>query len=384
VSASEVALTWTDAASNETGYRVERSANGGATFAPVGLELAPDSEAYTDTTCAAPSAYTYRVVALGPGGDAASGAVPIRFDVALAPTIGLATATSSTTVSVAWTQNAPDAVSATVYRSTDDVTFTPVATPAPTDGSWEDSGLTPETTYHYRVTATNLIGESVQSASATATTAPAPLIPPDAAPTGFAAGTATYNSVPLTWSCAATNETGFKIWRSTSNTFPGGAATYLPAANATSFTATGLSASTTYYFWIAATNPQGDNPTTPSTSVTATTLQPPPVAPSGLTAVAYMPPRSLTYTGIKFAWVDNATTETGFKLEGAAYDALQKAPCGYLGIRWTSVATVSANTVTFLQSFVRLPASGSKSCFRVLAYNGSGNSAASVAVFTMP
>jgi hypothetical protein len=381
VSDTEILLGWTDNATNETGYRVERSVDDGATWIPLGFELAPGAEVYTDDTCAAPESYRYRVRALGAGGSSLSGVVTVPFDVAAAPTLDSATATSSTTIGLAWTNNASDAVGFTVYRSTDDATFAPVATlDDPTAVAWGDSALTPSTLYYYRVTASNVVGESVQSASASATTSAPPPTPPDAAPTGFAAGTPTYNSVPLTWACAATNESGFKIWRSTTNSFPGGAAQYTAGADATSLSATGLSSSTTYYFWIAATNAMGDNPTTPSTSVSATTLQPPPAAPSALTAT-YVAGTKITAAGIRFNWTDNSNNETGFVLQAATYNL----GCTYKGISWQPVGTVGANVTTFFQEFgLKPPVSGTKICCRVYATNGSGNSASTGTIFTMP
>jgi titin len=69
VSATQVDLTWTDNAINETGYVVERSDNGGA-FAAI-ANLPADAVAYSDLTVAAPNSYNYQVAAtnsVGPSG----------------------------------------------------------------------------------------------------------------------------------------------------------------------------------------------------------------------------------------------------------------------------------------------------------------------------
>ena len=60
-SASSVTLTWTDVADNELNYRVERKSAGGS-YAVI-AELAADATSHTDTSVAASSSYTYRVVA---------------------------------------------------------------------------------------------------------------------------------------------------------------------------------------------------------------------------------------------------------------------------------------------------------------------------------
>lgn len=74
-----------------------------------------------------------------------------------------------------------------------------------------------------------------------------------AAPTSLAAGTTTSSSVPLTWT-ASSGATSYNIYKATSST-----GTYSLAGTSTtaSYTASGLSASTTYYFKVSATNSTG-------------------------------------------------------------------------------------------------------------------------------
>ena len=73
-------------------------------------------------------------------------------------------------------------------------------------------------------------------------------------------------------------------------------------------------------------------------------------------------------------WVDNSTTELGFKIERASL------PAGPFGI----LATVGANIVTYAD--VITGDSGNRQyCYRLLAYNSAGNSAYSnVACATTP
>ena len=59
-----VDLTWTDNAGNETGYLIERSSDGGTTWAALsGGGVAPDVTTYTDNTVVANTTYDYRVKA---------------------------------------------------------------------------------------------------------------------------------------------------------------------------------------------------------------------------------------------------------------------------------------------------------------------------------
>jgi hypothetical protein len=64
---SQVNTAWTDNATNETGYKVERSLDG-ATFAQVAT-LGADSTGYADTNVTAKSTYYYRVRAYNSAGD---------------------------------------------------------------------------------------------------------------------------------------------------------------------------------------------------------------------------------------------------------------------------------------------------------------------------
>ena len=71
------------------------------------------------------------------------------------------------------------------------------------------------------------------------------------APTGLTAQAASQNSIQLNWTDNNTGETGYEVYRSTSNS-GGFTKITTTAANATTFTSTGLSAGTTYYFRIRA------------------------------------------------------------------------------------------------------------------------------------
>ena len=70
-----VKLTWTDNATNETSYRIER-ATGSGTFATIAT-LAADATSYTDSTVAASTTYNFKVSAVNSGGTGVSSVVPI-------------------------------------------------------------------------------------------------------------------------------------------------------------------------------------------------------------------------------------------------------------------------------------------------------------------
>ena len=103
---------------------------------------------------------------------------------------------------------------------------------------------------------------------------------PPAAPSNLTATAASSAQINLAWTDNASNETGFAIDRATNSTFGSGLVTSTVGAGVTSFQATGLAASTTYYFRVRATNSAGGSAnsntasaTTQASGSTATTIQ---------------------------------------------------------------------------------------------------------------
>ena len=88
----------------------------------------------------------------------------------LAPTNAVAAAAGSTAINVTWDDNATSEDGYEVERSTDGVNFALVTTTGPDATSFADGGLTPSTTYTYRVRAYNGAGPSAYSNAAQATT----------------------------------------------------------------------------------------------------------------------------------------------------------------------------------------------------------------------
>lgn len=74
------------------------------------------------------------------------------------------------------------------------------------------------------------------------------------APTGVTLGAATSTTQPLTWTDtnSSPNDSGYKVYRNTANNFGTATLATTTAANATSYTVTGLTASTLYYYWVVA------------------------------------------------------------------------------------------------------------------------------------
>src|SRR5439155_21189679 len=107
--------------------------------------------------------------------------------------------------------------------------------------------------------------------------------------------------VNLAWTDNATNETGFIVERSPDGT-TGWTQVGTPAQNATSFSNTGLTTGTQYFYRVRATNAVGDSAN--SNVANATTLSVP-AAPTNLVATA------ASANQINLTWADNASKSTG-------------------------------------------------------------------------
>lgn len=122
---------------------------------------------------------------------------------------------------------------------------------SPTTTSYTDTGLTNGNTYYYVVTALNSHGESGKSAEVQGK----PTIPlPPPAPTGLTA-TAGDKQVSLSWTASA-RATSYHVKRAT---VTGGPYTQVGAPTGTSFTDTGLTNGTTYYYVVSALNNGGES-----------------------------------------------------------------------------------------------------------------------------
>src|SRR5262249_34847553 len=133
-----------------------------------------------------------------------------------APATLAASAASSSAINLTRADNSNNETGFKIERSPDGVNFTPPIPTAPKGTSYQDTGLATSTTYYYRVRATNNAGDSAYSNIANATTQAAQAIP--AAPNNLVANATSTTAISLTWTDNATNETGFKVERSTDGT----------------------------------------------------------------------------------------------------------------------------------------------------------------------
>ncbi len=296
VSTTQINLTWNASTDNVgvTGYRLERCQGAGcSSFAEI---ASPTGTSFGDTGLSASTSYSYRVRATDAAGNLSGYSnVPSATTQAVPDTtpptapVGLAAATvSATQINLTWSAST-DNVGVTGYRlercqGTGCSSFAEIALPAGT--SFGDSGLAASTSYSYRVRATDAAGNlSGYSNVASATTQTAPDTTPPTAPAVLSASVGSASQIDLSWTPSTDNVgvTGYQIDRCQGT----GCTTFAQIATSTvtSFSDTGLAASTTYRYRVRATDAAG-NVSANSSIVTATTQAvpdtTPPTAPAGL------------------------------------------------------------------------------------------------------
>ncbi len=247
-------------------YNVYRSFSDTGAFAAVGTV---SIDTFIDTGLKAGTIYYYKIGAANGSQESPLSASINAITVPAMPMGLAATAVSSVSIMVVWPPVA-GAKSFKVYRSTTNDTGSYAAVGIVTadtiiDSGTADTSLSPSTLYYYKVTALDTSGESGQSAPASATTN-------RAAPLGVMVAGATSDSITVIWKSFPYDApiTSYKVYRSGSASGSYSIVATLSGAADTSFTDTGLSAGTQYYYKITAVGDSGESG--PSVSVNATTV----------------------------------------------------------------------------------------------------------------
>lgn len=277
---SQVDLTWVDNSSDETLFKVERR-QGAGSFVQV-ADVSPNATAYSDTGLAGNTTYAYRVRAANPdarstySGEATATTYPSVAP--SAPSDLTAVAATGVQIDLSWSDNSTGETGFKVERKTGSDPYAEVASLGPNVASTSDTGLTPLTTYWYRVRATGFVGDSANSNEVSATTLPD--VPPSA-PASLQVLTTTADQAYLAWDDTAGNETGFEIERAG----PGGTFAVIATAgpDATTFIDAGLLAATPYQYRVRAINTGGPSS---YTGIVVANTKPAPVCKKGQIAFA--------------------------------------------------------------------------------------------------
>jgi fibronectin type 3 domain-containing protein len=196
------------------------------------------------------------ITAVGPCGPSTNQATVTYQPSPLAPPTGLAATGANAEVMLTWTASS-GATSYNVYRSTasgsEELYQSGITTT-----SWTDTGLNPNNTrYYYQVQSVNSDGNGTLSSEVSA-----PLTAP-AGPTNLSSTPAS-GTVSLSWTATA-GAGSYNVYYSTSS---GTEHLYQGGISSTTWTVTGLTNGTTYYFKVTASNSAGQGG--PSAEVSAT------------------------------------------------------------------------------------------------------------------
>jgi cellulose/xylan binding protein with CBM9 domain/fibronectin type III domain protein/galactose oxidase-like protein len=165
-SPSQINVCWTDNANNETGFKIERKTGAGGTYAQIAT-VGANVTCYNDTGVAGSTTYYYRVRAYNGCGDSsysteANATTPCSGGPA-APSNLLATPVSPTQINLSWTDNANNETGFKIERKIPGGTYAQIGTAGQNATTFNDTGLTPDTMYDYRVKAYNASCESPYS-----------------------------------------------------------------------------------------------------------------------------------------------------------------------------------------------------------------------------
>ena len=323
---TQINLAWSDNASDETAFHIERSLNG-TDWAEIDTVPA-NTTVYQDTVDCGTS-YHYRVRAFRSGDSlfsAYSNTDQATTDLCPlpAPSNFSATANGSTQIDLAWSDNASDETAFHIERSLNGTDWAEIDT-VPADTTTYQDTVDCGTTYHYRVRAFRS-GDSLFSTYSNtdqATTDPCPL----PAPSNFSATANGSTQINLAWSDNASDETAFHIERSLNGT--DWAEIDTVPANTTVYQDT-VDCGTSYHYRVRAFRSGDGVFSTYSNTDQATSGACPLPAPSNLSAT------SNSSTQIDLAWSDNSADESAFHIERSLN-----------GTDWAEIDTVSADTTTY-------------------------------------
>ena len=376
---TRIDLSWNAPTSNGgssiTGYRIDISSNGGATWAEHVANSMSSATAYMHENLTAGTTWHYRVFAINTIGTSSASNVVFTTTAARvpdAPTNLTASASGRTRIDLEWDRPGFDGGSRiTGYRiqKSDDA-----------GANWDDlepntgrtttryanTGLSAGTTRHYRVRAINSVGPGEASDTASATTAPNVPGPPQ----GLTAVATGMTSIDLSWSPPASDSgsaiTGYRIEVSSTGNSGWSVVEANTNSSDTEYSHTGLTPDTTLHYRVKAINAVG--PGAASNVHRATTDPRVPDAPRNLTAT----PNG--QTRIDLSWAAPASNG-GSSITGYRIDISSNG-----GATWAVHVANSMSSAT-AHMHENLTA-GITWHYRVFAINAIGTSSASNVVFT--
>src|SRR5690606_25391597 len=329
----------------------ERTTNGSKLlFLEANVGWLQTSIRYVDEGLEANQSYAYRIKEENATEFAAETAATTEDEAPVAPSSFVATALSSSAITLTWVDNADNEEGYKVERlSSDGETYTEIAQLPANTTTYEDGSLQYNTVFTYRISAHNAIGSSEYVTASATTMNVAPVAPSDLA-TSF-----TSNSITLMWTDNADNETAYIVERSST----GAEESYEEIAtlepNTTAFINFELKHNTTYYYRLKAQNEIGASA---YITTSATTLNIVPAPPTALAAA------DISISSIRLEWKDEADNENAYTVEWSSN--------GTEGSFTAITTTLPPNTNTYTHTSL---VSNTTYYYRVKATNEVGSSA---------
>ena len=278
-----------------------------------------------------------------------------------APSNTQAVAVSESQVDIVWQDNSRNETGFEVFRSIDGRDLPPASTAANAVAYTDTLLYEPGPQYCYRVRAVRVSANNNVSYSEFSNIACVTTL---AAPSGTKATSVSENQVDISWQDNSSYEDRFEVQRSTTGETGSFTLLTLTAANALAHTDTGVASGTQYCYRVRAVR-NGFYYSAFSNTTCATTPGSPPPPPDAASGTTVRPSGSQVFV----SWTDNSTNEDGFRINrstdgGAVWD----------------LAGTTAN-VWFYEDGRQ---SEQTVCYRVIAFNVTGDSSPSNQACTTP
>jgi hypothetical protein len=211
----------------------------------------------------------------------------------------VASASSTTQVNLSWTDKSDNENWFRIERKVGSGNFELLIDVAPNLTSHSDTGLTPSTSYTYRIRSASAAGLSQPSNESEVTTpnVPVPAAPSNLQNTGFG-----LSLISLSWTDNANDESGYRVQRKV------GDGEFIQiaelAAGSTSFNDTEVTELETYFYLVYAFNSNGVSAFSNLAQVDL-----PFFSPTNLTV------QGISSTQVELNWFDNSEVETGYRIE---------------------------------------------------------------------
>ncbi|MGG0176397.1 Ig-like domain-containing protein [Gottfriedia acidiceleris] len=237
---NSVNLSWSEVG-NVSGYEIYRSTSSTGTFTKIATTT---NTSYLNTSLNTGTTYYYKIRAYKTD-------TPILYSefssiLSVKPSLSTPTSVKAASLSYNSVRSSWGAVSGAsgyeVYRATTSTgTYSKVGTTTLT--SFNNTGLTTNKAYYYKIKAYRMVGSTKVYGNYSSVFSAKPIL---GTPTSVKAASSSYNSVKTSWA-AVSGASGYEVYRATSST---GTYSKVVTTTSTSYSNTGLSTNKTYYYKI--------------------------------------------------------------------------------------------------------------------------------------